>query len=428
MAGSPSGERFAVALVATATALVWLASHGMYRTGPGNVRVRATAHLYEAGVCGAVVANMADSRLGVRLGPAGLVAGALATGVLLQVGRFVFHSAVLRANRNGRHLRPTVVVGPRPEIEFLAKRLHGAPELGFSVVATVDDPDPTTLAEVTRSVGGNTVMVVPGAVADACLARLVRCTTNAGLNVHLVGGMSGIDPRRMEPVALGRDASLHVSCVSLDGWQSTIKRTFDLLLTFGLLIVTAPLFMLSALAVKLGDRGPVLFRQERVGRDGHSFTMLKFRSMEVDAESRLSEVAAGNQRSGPLFKVARDPRVTRVGRWLRAMSLDELPQLINVLKGDMSLVGPRPALASEVEQFSVELQRRHAVLPGITGLWQIEGRDDPDFAVYEETDLYYVENWSVALDTVILARTFRALASRSLRLARRSVTNTIVLD
>ena len=163
------------------------------------------------------------------------------------------------------------------------------------------------------------------------------------------------------------------------------------------------------------------------GRDGNPFTMLKFRSMVVDAEARLTEVEATNGRSGPLFKAANDPRITRVGRLLRGTSLDELPQLFNVLRGDMSLVGPRPALAREVEQFSPALQRRNVVLPGITGLWQIEGRDDPDFAVYEATDLYYLENWSVTLDIVILVRTFTALVSRVWRKLRKSRT-VVVMD
>jgi lipopolysaccharide/colanic/teichoic acid biosynthesis glycosyltransferase len=185
-------------------------------------------------------------------------------------------------------------------------------------------------------------------------------------------------------------------------------------------VLTAPLFLFVTIAVKLSDRGPVLFRQERVGRDGRPFTMLKFRSMVVDAESRLGDLRDENDRTGPLFKVARDPRVTRVGRVLRATSIDELPQLVNVLRGEMSIVGPRPALAREVAQFSPELQRRHTVLPGVTGLWQIEGRDDPDFSKYEAADLYYVENWSVTLDVAIMVRTFAAVVSRIVRSARRS--------
>jgi lipopolysaccharide/colanic/teichoic acid biosynthesis glycosyltransferase len=210
-------------------------------------------------------------------------------------------------------------------------------------------------------------MVASGAASGDALSRLVRGTTSQGLDVHLVGSMHGIDARRVRPVPFGREACLHVAGVSLDGWQAVVKRSFDLVTSAALVLLCAPLFAVVALAIKCSDRGPVFFRQERIGRNGRPFRMLKFRSMVVDAEDRLDEVAADNTRSGPLFKARRDPRITKVGQVIRATSLDELPQLFNVLRGDMSLVGPRPALAREVELFSPELQRRSAVLPGITG-------------------------------------------------------------
>ena len=158
----------------------------------------------------------------------------------------------------------------------------------------------------------------------------------------------------------------------------------------------------------------MLFRQRRVGRDGVEFQMLKFRSMCTDAEERLAALKlAGNDRTGPLFKLdGVDPRVTRIGRFLRASSLDELPQLLNVMRGDMSLVGPRPALASEVAEFPADLNARHRVRPGITGLWQVEARDNPSFEAYRRLDLFYVENWSLALDLVILLGTVEQVVAR----------------
>ena len=179
-----------------------------------------------------------------------------------------------------------------------------------------------------------------------------------------------------------------------------------------LLGLTSPLFAVIAVAIKATDRGPVLFKQRRVGRDEHEFEVLKFRTMVVDAEARLAELQAANARSGPLFKMAVDPRVTRVGRFLRATSLDELPQLINVVRGDMSLVGPRPALRREVEQFPDRLRQRHGVRPGITGLWQVEARDNPSFDAYERLDVFYVKNWSLALDIVIMLGTVEQLVMR----------------
>jgi exopolysaccharide biosynthesis polyprenyl glycosylphosphotransferase len=316
------------------------------------------------------------------------------------------------------------VVGPGVEVADLSRRFLGMPELGYVVAATADTPDPGVLTHIARSVRGRTVMVVPGAASGETLARLVRGTTSQGIDVHLVGSMGGIDARRVRPVPLGREASLHVQGVSLDGWQAVVKRVFDLVTSVILLVVTAPLFLCVAIAIKCSDRGPVFFRQERIGRNGLPFRMLKFRSMVVDAEARLADVQSDNTRSGPLFKAARDPRITKVGQVLRATSIDELPQLLNVLRGDMSLVGPRPALAREVEQFSPELQRRSVVLPGITGLWQIEGRDQADFSIYEETDIFYVENWSVTLDVAILVRTFFSIVARTARYRSRGSTST----
>jgi lipopolysaccharide/colanic/teichoic acid biosynthesis glycosyltransferase len=180
-------------------------------------------------------------------------------------------------------------------------------------------------------------------------------------------------------------------------------------------VLTAPVLLLAAIAVKLEDRGPVLFRQERVGRDGVPFVMLKLRSMVPDAEARQAQVGELNERSGPLFKASDDPRVTRVGRILRATSIDELPQLFNVLRGSMSLVGPRPALASEVEHFDEALQARTRVMPGVTGLWQVEARDSASFADYRRLDLFYLENWSVGFDLVIMLSTVLAVPKRALR-------------
>jgi lipopolysaccharide/colanic/teichoic acid biosynthesis glycosyltransferase len=156
----------------------------------------------------------------------------------------------------------------------------------------------------------------------------------------------------------------------------------------------------------------VFFKQVRIGRHGRPFIVYKFRTMVVDAEARLKELEQENARSGPLFKMTRDPRITRVGKFLRDSSLDELPQLFNVLRGEMSLVGPRPALPSEVAQFDPELRDRLKVKSGLTGLWQVEARDNPSFDAYRRLDLYYVENWSVSLDLIILLATVEQVVAR----------------
>jgi lipopolysaccharide/colanic/teichoic acid biosynthesis glycosyltransferase len=171
----------------------------------------------------------------------------------------------------------------------------------------------------------------------------------------------------------------------------------------------APLLLVTAVLLKLTSRGPVLFRQTRVGRGGEQFQMLKFRTMVIDAEERKAELHALNQGNGVLFKLRDDPRVTRIGRYLRRFSIDELPQLVNVLRGDMSLVGPRPPLPAEVAQYAIDDARRMLVKPGLTGLWQVSGRSDLTWEESMRLDLRYADNWSIALDLLILWKTARAV-------------------
>jgi exopolysaccharide biosynthesis polyprenyl glycosylphosphotransferase len=192
-----------------------------------------------------------------------------------------------------------------------------------------------------------------------------------------------------------------------------LKGAFDRVLGTLLLIVAAPLMVAVALAVRLDDRGPVLFRQTRIGVGGEEFTMLKFRSMVPDAENHLPALSHGSDGNALLFKLRQDPRVTRVGAVLRRLSLDELPQLINVVRGDMSLVGPRPPLPREVAEYDLDALRRLRVLPGLTGLWQISGRSDLSWEESLRLDLRYVDNWSIALDLSILWRTAAAVLKRS---------------
>ena len=187
----------------------------------------------------------------------------------------------------------------------------------------------------------------------------------------------------------------------------------DRLLALGLLVVAAPLLLLVAVAVKMSSPGPVLYRQTRIGVRGRPFQMLKFRSMVADAEARRRELEAMNEDDGLKFKIRNDPRVTRVGAWLRRFSVDELPQLWNVVRGEMSLVGPRPPLPAEVAAYDSDATRRLRVRPGLTGLWQVSGRSDLSWEESLRLDLRYVDNWSFIMDLSILWRTWRAVLSRS---------------
>lgn len=215
-------------------------------------------------------------------------------------------------------------------------------------------------------------------------------------------------PTRFDVRRIGRREYIDFAPVPPVGWT---KRAMDIALAGSALIVLIPLFAAIALAIKVGSPGPVFYRQMRVGKDRELFWMLKFRSMRADAEARLGEVIAANEVTGPMFKIRKDPRVTSVGRILRRTSVDELPQLVNVLRGEMSLVGPRPPLASEVEKYQNWQIGRLRAVPGMTGLWQISGRTNLTFQEMVRLDLHYIRNWSLGLDLVILLRTIPAVIS-----------------
>lgn len=191
------------------------------------------------------------------------------------------------------------------------------------------------------------------------------------------------------------------------------KRILDFTGSFIGLVLTGPIMLATAIAIRITDPGPVLFRQVRAGRNGRKFTMLKFRSMVMDAEKRKAELMHLNEMDGPVFKIQRDPRITAVGRFIRKTSIDELPQLFNILFGDMSLVGPRPALPSEVDQYEAWQRRRLSVKPGLTGMWQVSGRNQIDFEEWMKLDLQYIDNWSLWLDIKIILKTIPAVVLRS---------------
>jgi exopolysaccharide biosynthesis polyprenyl glycosylphosphotransferase len=202
---------------------------------------------------------------------------------------------------------------------------------------------------------------------------------------------------------------LHVDHPQLSGPRQVLKDLFDRSVAGLALIVLAPVLLVLAIAIRLSDNGPALFTQTRVGKDGQSFKIYKFRTMVVDAEARLAELRAQNDFEGVLFKIRRDPRITAIGTYLRKWSLDELPQLFNVVLGEMSLVGPRPALPDEAARYADHVRRRLVVKPGLTGLWQVSGRSDLSWDESVRLDLRYVENWSLALDLQILWKTFSVI-------------------
>jgi len=214
---------------------------------------------------------------------------------------------------------------------------------------------------------------------------------------------------RVDIEDLGGIPIIGVKEISITGWNLAFKRTSDIVLSLAVLVLLFPLMLLISVAIKLDSPGPVLFKQVRVGRDGRRFVFYKFRSMRQGAEEERPQLADLDETVGPIFKIRRDPRCTRLGRFLRRTSLDELPQLYNVLRGEMSLVGPRPAIPVEVEQYQEWHRKRLEVSPGMTGLWQVSGRSQLTFDEMCLLDIYYLENWSPLLDLKIALKTIPAV-------------------
>jgi exopolysaccharide biosynthesis polyprenyl glycosylphosphotransferase len=238
------------------------------------------------------------------------------------------------------------------------------------------------------------------------VSRLVDRGFRRNVKIKFVTGIGELLPERLEVQRLGGRSYIAYQPVARVSW---VKRALDLLLVGGGLLLISPLLVAVALAIKLDSSGPVFYRQTRVGKNGRHFSMLKFRSMCIDADKKLAELRARNEATGPLFKIKADPRITRVGRILRRFSLDELPQLLNVLRGEMSLVGPRPPLPAEVAEYEDWQLGRLGAVPGVTGLWQVSGRSEVPFHDMVRLDLHYIRNWSLALDVEILMRTVPAV-------------------
>src|SRR5699024_1232553 len=256
------------------------------------------------------------------------------------------------------------------------------------------------------------VAVTGGGLSTRLMRGLSWGLADHSISLILARALTDIAGPRIHSHPVADLPLIHVSTPRLDGFSAALKRAFDILGAALGLIVISPLMVATAIAIKLDDGGPVFFRQTRAGRDSRPFTMLKFRSMVADAEARLAELESQDDGNGVLFKMKTDPRITRVGRVIRAYSIDELPQLVNVLLGAMSMVGPRPPLMSEVERYGSDVMRRLTVKPGITGLWQVGGRSDLDWEESVRLDLYYVENWSIVQDLIIIFRTVRVVLTR----------------
>jgi exopolysaccharide biosynthesis polyprenyl glycosylphosphotransferase len=402
-------------------------SRGYERTkiGVGGDEMRAVLRAVVLAIAAGAVPSAVTERPGVV---ALCVMATPIAGALCLVVRFVMRKRLHHSQREGHNVRRVIVVGSAYAAADLVSVLQRETQCGMQVIgvcvpaADLSRAHDTELAvigdldqvpELVRLYRADAVAVTGGdATRHHYLRELSWALEGVGVELFVHPGLVEVAGPRMHIRPYVGLPLLHVEQPHFTGWRRLLKRATDLGLTSVGLVVISPVLAAIALAVKISDRGPVIFRQTRVGLDGSTFTMYKFRSMRVDAESRLAELRAQNPNIGMLFKLESDPRITRVGKFLRKYSLDELPQLINVLRGQMSLVGPRPPLQSEVDVYEDHARRRLLVTPGLTGLWQVSGRS---LLSWEETvrlDLRYVENWTLTLDLLIMWKTFFAVLAK----------------
>ncbi len=396
--------------------LVSMVSYRLYSSRLATVRAQELGRVARSGVWALLLLGAAsllagaaiDLRAGLVLVGSTIVVVSLEREILRRwfavrrkAGEGLWHSILVAAADEATHYRqaidadkasPHVIVG----------------QIDPAQCASADDLLTRALA-LGRQSAADGVVVLESSLDRQTANRLVRGLLDAGLYVDLSSSLTDISTERLATRNLGPSLATWIAPRPRGGWRGRAKRVFDLVITTSALIALAPVFAVVAAVIKITSPGPVFFRQERVGREGEPFDVLKFRSMVTNAEELLADLQAENEGAGPLFKMKDDPRVTSIGRFIRKTSLDELPQLINVLRDEMSLVGPRPALRSEMAEWDPDLYARLQVKPGITGMWQVSGRSGTSFDEYTRLDLYYVHNWSLLVDLSIMARTIPAV-------------------
>ncbi|MEE9094701.1 sugar transferase [Pseudarthrobacter phenanthrenivorans] len=392
--------------------------------GPDEYKRVAAASLWLFGLIAIVSyvfrVDTARGYVGVAL-PSGLVGLLLARWLIRQhlnvnrqLGQSMSRLLLLGGPSAVAHLagslRTAKYAGYLPVAVYIPNTSHLdiEPESGLPVVG--NSPDANSIVEAIQACRADAVAISAGVqLHPQTIRHLGWELASRNIGLIMAPALTDIAGPRIHTQPVAGLPLIHVTTPTLEGGQRVAKRLFDLVISGVLIICCLPVMSIVALIIKLDDQGPVLFKQSRVGIEGIPFQMLKFRSMVVHAEEILEDLRHQSDGSGLLFKLKDDPRVTRVGRALRKFSLDELPQLFNIFSGSMSLVGPRPPLPSEVEAYEHDVRRRLLVKPGLTGLWQVSGRSDLSWQDSVRLDLYYVENWSLAGDMLILIKTFRAV-------------------
>jgi exopolysaccharide biosynthesis polyprenyl glycosylphosphotransferase len=417
-----------VGLVAVPLVIVWIgliALRGGYDQGVFGAGADEYKSVVNASLLAAAMLGIGCYLTKLQLSRGFFVIAFLIGPTLLVVGRFALRRSLHRARSHGVLGLRTLIIGSADHIDSVASVLTREPWLGYHiagaltpahevdeetdggvpVLGNVDDA-----AALIRAYEAEVVFVVAGAFSHpGAMRNLVWDLESDDVQVIMAPGVTEVSSERIRVRPVAGLPLLHIDRPRSQEALRWAKRLFDILGSSAMLAVLSPLLLVAAWKIKRFDGGPILFRQTRVGRDGDYFTCLKLRSMVVDAENILADLHSQAGYHEGLFKMPSDPRVTKPGIWIRRYSLDELPQLINVLRGDMSLVGPRPPLPLEVDRYTLTQSRRLRVRPGMTGLWQVSGRSDLSWSEAIRLDLYYVDNWSMIQDLVILGRTVGAV-------------------
>ncbi len=415
-----------VTLIATPVWLLLFWLYGLYEPRQVLSPVSEFKQVFHGVVAGSVVIFVGDSVFNLNLARGWALLG-MGVGFLMVGGeRLVVRKLLHFMRRRGSDATRTIIVGTNHEARTIAKTLGREGWLGYRIVGFVDDDLPVgheveggqlvlgkiaQLKEFVDELEVTNLLIAASALDAAYLNRLFWELQDHDVDMQITSGTVDLMASRMIVQSVAGIPLLYVRRTGMDRLQRTIKRTIDIVGAFGIGLVLSPFLAAFAIWIRRDSKGPAIFKQTRVGRDGEHFTCWKFRTMVVDAEEQKAGLEALNEGPGMLFKLKEDPRITKAGVKLRRYSLDELPQLWNVLKGEMSLVGPRPALPSEVEQFDDWVRNRMKVKPGMTGLWQVSGRAETSFSDYVRYDLFYIQNWSLSLDLWILWRTLRAVFS-----------------
>lgn len=428
MAGAPAhGVNYTwVTLGAAPVWLMLFRFYGLYEPRQVLSPVYEFKQVFHGVVAGTVLIIMADSIFEWNLARSWILIAMGCSFAIVGGERLVVRKVLHFLRRRGGDMTRTIMLGANHEARTVARTLEREGWLGYSILGFVDDRTPTGTEVVNgHQVIGNAadirhlveekqatlVLVAASAFDTANLNRLFWELQDVDVDLQVTSGTIDLMASRMTVQSVAGVPLFFIRRTGMDSSQAALKRSMDLLGALAGLIVLSPLLLATAIWIRLDSDGPAFFRQMRVGRRGRTFRVWKFRTMVADAEEKRAELEHMSEGPGPLFKLKKDPRVTKAGRFLRKYSLDELPQLFNVLLGEMSLVGPRPALPTEVEQYDEWVRNRLKVKPGMTGLWQVSGRTETSFDDYVRYDLFYIQNWSLSLDAWILWRTLRAVLS-----------------